>query len=85
MNSAITAKGQTTIPKAAREHLGVKPGDRVKFVMHPDGSVVIMKVLPVTALRGMLKTDKHATIEDINNAIAEGATERYRRLNDRSR
>jgi antitoxin PrlF len=79
MDSTITAKGQTTIPKAAREHLGVKPGDRVKFFLHPDGSVVILPVLPVTVLRGMLKTDKHATIEEMNNAIEEGAVERYLR------
>jgi AbrB family looped-hinge helix DNA binding protein len=31
MESAITSKGQATIPKAIREHLGLKPGDRVKF------------------------------------------------------
>jgi AbrB family looped-hinge helix DNA binding protein len=36
VESAITAKGQATIPKAIREHLGLKPGDRVKFFMHPD-------------------------------------------------
>ena len=41
MESAITAKGQATIPKAIREHLRLKPGDRVKFFMHPDGSVVL--------------------------------------------
>ena len=26
MESAITVKGQATIPKAIREHLGLKPG-----------------------------------------------------------
>ena len=31
MDLAITAKGQATIPKAIRDHLGLKPGDRVKF------------------------------------------------------
>jgi len=29
VDSAITTKGQATIPKAIREHLGLKPGDRV--------------------------------------------------------
>jgi AbrB family looped-hinge helix DNA binding protein len=37
MESAITVKGQATIPKAIREHLRLKPGDRVKFFVHPDG------------------------------------------------
>jgi AbrB family looped-hinge helix DNA binding protein len=41
MESALTSKGQATIPKAIREHLRLKPGDRVKFFVHPDGGVVI--------------------------------------------
>ena len=43
MESAITVKGQATIPKAIREHLRLKPGDRVKFFVHPDGSVVLRR------------------------------------------
>src|SRR5271157_5903564 len=54
MESAITVKGQATIPKAIREHLHLKPGDRVKFFVHPDGTVVLLPKLPVSALRGML-------------------------------
>jgi antitoxin PrlF len=42
MASAITSKGQATIPKAIREHLGLQPGDRAKFFVHPDGSVVLL-------------------------------------------
>ena len=54
MESAITVKGQATIPKAIREHLRLKAGDRVKFFVHPDGTVVLLPKLPVSALRGML-------------------------------
>jgi len=35
MESAITAKGQATIPKAAREHLQLRPGDQIKFSCIP--------------------------------------------------
>src|SRR5205085_5546611 len=56
MESAITTKGQATIPKAVREHLGLKPGDRIKFFLHPDGSVVLLPKLPAMALRGMVKS-----------------------------
>ncbi len=73
MESAITTKGQATIPKAVREHLGLKPGDRVKFFMHPDGSVVLLPKLPVTALRGILKPKRRVTIEAMNEAIASQA------------
>jgi antitoxin PrlF len=77
MESAITVKGQATIPKAVREYLGLKPGDRVKFFFHPDGSVVLLPKLRVTALRGMLKSRKSrpATIEEMHEAAAAGAVE----------
>ena len=75
MESAITSKGQATIPKAVREHLGLKPGDRVKFFVHPDGSVVLLPKLPVTTLRGIMKTRRRATIEEMNEAIASQASE----------
>lgn len=78
MESAITVKGQATIPKAIREHLHLKPGDRVKFFVHPNGTVFLLPKLPASALRGIVKTTKHATLEDMDEAIAAGITERYR-------
>jgi len=79
VESALTSKGQMTVPKAIREHLHLKPGDRVRFFVHPDGTVVLLPKLPITALKGMLKTTKHATIKEMNEAIAIGATRGYRR------
>jgi AbrB family looped-hinge helix DNA binding protein len=76
MESAITKKGQATIPKAVREHLHLKPGDRVKFFLHPDGSVVLLPKLPVAALRGMLKhRGAPATIEEMGEVVITGANE----------
>lgn len=34
--STITEKGQTTVPKAVRDALGVAAGDRIAFVMQDD-------------------------------------------------
>ena len=78
MESAITVKGQATIPKAIREHLRLKPGDRLKFFVHPDGTVVLLPKLPAAALRGMLKSRrrKAVTIEQMDGAIAKGAAGR---------
>jgi AbrB family looped-hinge helix DNA binding protein len=74
MESAITVKGQATIPKAIREHLRLKPGDRVKFFVHPDGTVVLLPKLPVSALRGMLARPRRpVTLRRMREAIAEGA------------
>jgi len=76
MESAITAKGQATIPKAIREHLRLKPGDRVKFFVHPDGSVVLLPKLPASALRGIVKPGRRAvTIEEMSAAAAAGAAD----------
>ena len=74
MESAVTVKGQATIPKAIREHLHLKPGDRVKFFVHPDGTVVLLRKLAVSALRGMVARPRRpVTIRRMREAIAEGA------------
>jgi AbrB family looped-hinge helix DNA binding protein len=78
MESAITSKGQATIPKAIREHLHLKPGDRVKFFLHPNGTVFLLPKIPVSALRGIVKSSRRATLEEMDEAIAAGITERYR-------
>jgi len=79
MESTVTSKGQTTIPKAIRDHLRLKPGDQVKYFLHPDGTVVLLPKIPVTALRGFLKhTGEPVTLEEMDEAIAASATERPR-------
>jgi AbrB family looped-hinge helix DNA binding protein len=82
MESAITTKGQATIPKAVRDHLGLKPGDRVKFFVHPDGSVVLLPRRPAAALRGIVKPRRRpVTLEEMREAAAAGAAEGVRRRN----
>src|SRR5262249_44865218 len=77
VESAITSKGQATIPKAIRDHLRLKPGDRVKFFIHPDGSVVMLPKLSASELRGMVKPRRRpVTIEQIAEAAATGAADR---------
>ena len=84
MESAITVKGQATIPKAIREHLRLKPGDRVKFFVHPDGSVALLPKLPASALRGIVESRRRAvTLEEMNEAAAEGASSTVRRAKRR--
>jgi antitoxin PrlF len=75
VESAITSKGQATIPKAIRDHLRLKPGDRVKFFVHPDGSVVLLPKLPASALRGIINPRRRGTvtIEEMREAAAAGA------------
>ncbi len=68
MESALTSKGQATIPKAVREHLHLKPGDRVKFFLHPDGTVVLLPKLPITRLRGILKPGRRVSLEEMDES-----------------
>jgi AbrB family looped-hinge helix DNA binding protein len=85
MESRLTSKGQATIPKAIRDHLGLKPGDRVKFFRHPNGSVVMLSMQPVSALRGMLARPGQPalTLEDMDAGIGEAVAERDRRSRER--
>ncbi|HEX5235938.1 MAG TPA: type II toxin-antitoxin system PrlF family antitoxin [Silvibacterium sp.] len=77
MESALTTKGQATIPKSIREHLHLSPGDRLKFFIHPDGTVVILPKIRTSALKGMLgSTRRSASLGDMEAAIEQGAVAR---------
>jgi antitoxin PrlF len=53
--ATLTSKGQTTIPKPIRDHLGIKAGDRMTFTLMPDGVVVMrVKNKHVSDLAGLL-------------------------------
>lgn len=77
MKATITAKGQTTIPKEIREQLGLKPGDKIKFLVQ-GGTVRIARVLPMAELSGILHRPgmKAATIEEMDEGIAKAVAER---------
>jgi len=78
MEATLSSKGQATIPKAVRERLQIKPGDRFKFFFHPDGVMLLPKV-PTARLKGMIpKSAQPVSLEEIDRAIQEGATERFR-------
>ena len=54
--STLTSKGQTTVPKAIRERLRLKPGDRITFTPMPDGTVLMrVKNKSVMSLAGSLR------------------------------
>jgi antitoxin PrlF len=73
MESALSAKGQATIPKAIRDHLHLEPGDRIKFFLHPDGSVVILPKIPTSKLKGIVKARRRFSLDEMETAVAESA------------
>jgi antitoxin PrlF len=44
MATRVTSKGQVTIPKPVRDHLGIVPGSQVEFRRAAEGRIVIEKV-----------------------------------------
>jgi antitoxin PrlF len=53
--ATLTTKGQVTIPKEVRKHLGVDTGDRLSFVVQEDGTVIVKPITRhVRELAGLL-------------------------------
>ena len=76
--STVAANGQTTLPKAVRDSLAIKAGDRVRYVIVDEG-VLIMPVRPTSRLFRSLKYDGPAvSLEEMDMAPAEGAIERWK-------
>ena len=75
LESTVTKKGQTTLPKPVRETLSVRAGDRVRYVIFDD-EVRILPVRPIGRLFGVLKHDgQPITVEQMEQAVADGAAE----------
>ena len=73
--SGVTTKGQTTLPKAVRQALGLSPGDRLRYVILDDGQVRLMRTVPVAGLAGMLRREgqEPLSLQDMDRAVAGGA------------
>ncbi len=69
--ATLTSKGQTTIPKAVREYLRLRPGDRMEFILEENGRVVLVPaVVDARELKGMLPPPrKPVTIEKMKKVI----------------
>ncbi len=68
-DATLTSKGQTTIPKAIRDSLSMKTGDRMTFTLMPDSTVVMrVKTKSVTELAGVLhkKGRKPVPVEQLS-------------------
>ncbi len=73
----VTARGQVTFRKKVLEHLGIKPGDKIMLELLPEGGAALRAAKPSGSIDGFVgllagKTKKIATIEEMNEAAAEG-------------
>jgi len=56
--ATLTSKGQLTIPKQIRDHLGLKPGDRIAFDVE-DGVI-------------RLRVERRRTLEELRGSLPAG-------------
>ena len=81
--ATITSKGQVTLPKEVRTHLGVGTGDRVDFRIGPDGTVtVIPQQGSADRLFGLLcrRDLTGISVEDMDTAVSDSLTEDQARI-----
>lgn len=45
VEATVTSKGQVTLPKALRDHLGIQTGSRIRFSLAPNGGFQASRVL----------------------------------------
>jgi AbrB family looped-hinge helix DNA binding protein len=77
-SATITSKGQLTLPKEIREHLGVRKGDRVDFRTDRSGRVWVEPATQdLMALRGMFgPVDRARSQGELEEAVRRGASGR---------
>jgi bifunctional DNA-binding transcriptional regulator/antitoxin component of YhaV-PrlF toxin-antitoxin module len=73
----VTARGQVTFRKDVLHHLGVRPGEKIELDKLPDGRIALRAARPSGTIDGFLgllagKTQKIATLEEINEAASAG-------------
>ncbi len=73
----VTARGQVTLRKDVLQHLGIRPGEKIELDLLPDGRGILKAARLTGTIDGFVgllarRTNKVATIEEINAAIAQG-------------
>ncbi len=76
----IAAKGQVTLRKAVLDHLRVRPGQKIKVSLLPDGRVELRAAettASIARLRGALRRPRHrpVSLAEMQEAVERGAGE----------
>ena len=83
----VTSKGQTTVPKAVRDFLGLEEGTQVEWTLDDKGTATLkprkLRAIDLAGILGPPPNGRHATIEDMNEAIGQAIVERFRRATKR--
>ena len=73
----MTSRGQVTFRREILQHLGIEPGGRIEVDLLPDGRASLRAARlegTVDGFFGLLagKTKKVATLEEMDEAVAQG-------------
>jgi bifunctional DNA-binding transcriptional regulator/antitoxin component of YhaV-PrlF toxin-antitoxin module len=73
----VTTRGQVTFRKEVLQHLGIGPGEKIELDLLPDGQGLLKAARPpgtIDSFVGLLagRTSRVATLEEINEAAAQG-------------
>ena len=83
ITSKLTAKNQTTIPRAVVEALQLKPSSLLMYEIEPDGRVVLTaKSSTFEGLAEMFPAKRHSkpvSDEQMTDAVRAGAAQRFRK------
>lgn len=79
--ATLTSKGQITLPKEVRERLRLHAGGKVRFVVEGGNRIVVTRSgTRLSDLFGMLgEPPRSATLEQMDEAVRQGAVARYLR------
>jgi antitoxin PrlF len=80
--ATVTTKGQVTIPKEVREHLGIDTGDRLAFLVQQDGTVTVTPLTHhVRELGGLLQRPRRAPVSstEMDHGIARRMRSKFGR------
>ncbi len=76
---SVTSRGQVTFRKDVLQHLGIRPGDKIRLDLLPGGRAQLQAEQPTGTwdeVFGMLRHKGiRMTIDEMNEAIAKGAAE----------
>jgi looped-hinge helix DNA binding domain, AbrB family len=74
--ATLTSKGQITVPKEIRDHLGVDAGDRLNFQIREGGEVLVeSETIDLRTLRGAVKgRRRRVSLQQMDEAIRRGAS-----------
>lgn len=74
--STITQKGQVAIPKQIRDHLGIKPFDKIRFTLW-NGKIIAEPALTIHEMLGIIPAKKVISKKEQKEVIKKQILKKY--------